>query len=78
VVFRGDRIGYVVGCDVDARSSIHTGDLPGHRHRAGVSRVVGDKVNRLHDPYAGDDIDEASFDDIGVGRGFAPESGASP
>ena len=53
VILRGDSIRDVVGNDVDACSSVDFGDLPGHRHRAGVGGIVGVEVHCLHDPHAG-------------------------
>src|SRR5215471_10471674 len=66
VVLRGDAVWDVFGDDADARPRIGGGDPPGHDHGAGVSGIIGDEVHRLHDPLAGDDIDEASLDDVGI------------
>ena len=71
MVLCGDAIGHVVGGDVDTGFFIHSSDLPGHCHRAGVRGIVRDEVHLLHDPHAGDDVDEASLDDVGVRRGLA-------
>jgi hypothetical protein len=72
VIVRGDSIRDVVGDDVDACLSVDFGDFPRHRHRAGVAGVVGDKVHCLHDPRAGDEVDESRLDDVAVRGGFAP------
>ncbi len=71
MILCGDSIQDVVGNDVDTCSSVHFGDLPGHRHRAGVGGIVGDEVHCLHDPHAGDEVDEPRLDDVGRRSGFA-------
>lgn len=56
----------VLGNDADARPRTGSTDLPVHDHGASVGRVVGDEVHRLHHPLAGDDIDDAGLDDVGI------------
>src|SRR5215469_4094017 len=72
VVLRGDAVWDILGEDADARPRIGGGDPPGHDHGAGVGGVIGYEVHRLHDPLAGDDIDEASLDDVGICGRLAP------
>jgi hypothetical protein len=70
VVLGGDAIWDVVGSDVDASSSLDSGDLPGHGHRAAEARVVGNEVHCLDDADVRNDVDVSRLDDVGISRGL--------
>src|ERR687887_587687 len=72
VIVGVDSVRDIVGNDVDACSSVDSGELPSHRHRAGVGGVVGDEIDRLHDPHAGDEVNEPRLDDVAIRSGLAP------
>ncbi len=71
MVLGGDAVRDVVSDDVDTGPFIDRRDLPGHRHRASEGRVVGDEVDGLNDPDVRNDLDVASLDDVGLGRGLS-------
>jgi len=50
VIPHGDSVGDVRCGDVDSGPLIDSRDFPGHGHRAGEGRIVGDEVHGLHDP----------------------------
>jgi hypothetical protein len=71
VVLWANAVWDVIGSDVDATPSIDSGDLPGHGHRPGEGRVVGNEVHRLHDANAGNELDVSRLDDVRSRRGLS-------
>jgi PAS domain S-box-containing protein len=71
VVLGRDALWDAVSDDVDSAPSVDGGDLPGHGHRPGERRVVGDEVHGLDHADPRDDVDVAGLDDVGARRGLS-------
>src|SRR5680860_542270 len=56
VILRRDAVGNVVGPDLHPGSGLTRRYFPGHGHRAGVPRFVGDEVHRLHNAHTWDEV----------------------
>lgn len=53
-----DRVRDVVGDDRYERAALRVRSFPPYGHRSGVIGIVGGEVDRIHDPFVGDEFDE--------------------
>jgi hypothetical protein len=64
VILGGDPGRDVVRSDLHTSAADCRSQLPRHRHRAGVRRIVRGEVDRFDDADSGHDLDEPCVDDV--------------
>lgn len=66
--FGGYAIGHVGSYELHPGPFLNRRDPPCHGHGSRIRGVVGHEVDRLHDPLAENEINEAGIHDVGIGR----------